>query len=595
MSISPAERLEFLTLLHALREEQLTDEQGQRVNELVKRDEATRRFYVDHLLINAALRWSHLNFDPAQVNLPSHAAKSTDVVAPSDASLLGVVLRHLPHGISPVLFSTLAVAAAFYGLFVGIAWNLRSGEPLGIADQEGLVVARVSDATDVRWSPDTIARKTDSPVHAGDPFKIDSGLVELELQRGAKLVVEGPAEWSIDGDNGATLHRGKLVARVPRRAVGFTIQTPASSVVDLGTEFALQVDDKGATEVQVLDGKVVLKPSNTKSTQLAQPEIVLKAGMARRVHAPVRDQPTSVKEIEWNPQSFVRYLRADKPQVKTTSEKLLEMQSFDSNAAAELAGWTGNTLNRDASASGNDYGFSDSTHTRGSSSGGEAGGVFARHGNTTIRSFYADTELGGTFTIFDPLYASGDLYIKNPAVLPGHDAFVAVGFFNSKFFGTGVGNAADDVMGFFLRSDNTILATAFGSADDGIGSNGEPLELTNISRPLPSGNYRFEMTWTPYRIAGPFAHYANPGSLRVKIYDAPGNLEANLATAPAPTQRRTDRLMDAFGLMNRGNVSTGPGRGEYFLDNLTYTSRSVSSQKSQLNERRQNAIKRADE
>jgi hypothetical protein len=44
--------------------------------------------------------------------------------------------------------------------------------------------------------------------------------------------------------------------RAPEEAVGFTVRTPASDVVDMGTEFAVEVDRGGATELHVLDGAV---------------------------------------------------------------------------------------------------------------------------------------------------------------------------------------------------------------------------------------------------------------------------------------------------------------------------------------------------
>jgi hypothetical protein len=69
-------------------------------------------------------------------------------------------------------------------------------------------------------------------------------------------VIEGPAEWSIDGENSATFSAGSLVARVPKQAVGFTLDTPTTQIVDLGTEFGVTIDDNGATQVHVYRGAV---------------------------------------------------------------------------------------------------------------------------------------------------------------------------------------------------------------------------------------------------------------------------------------------------------------------------------------------------
>jgi hypothetical protein len=54
------------------------------------------------------------------------------------------------------------------------------------------------------------------------------------------------------------LGRGTLTARVPPQAIGFTVVTPISRVVDLGTEFDVSVEDSGRTETLVREGRVVL-------------------------------------------------------------------------------------------------------------------------------------------------------------------------------------------------------------------------------------------------------------------------------------------------------------------------------------------------
>ena len=74
---------------------------------------------------------------------------------------------------------------------------------------------------------------------------IPSGRVRQSLLRGVQLVVDGPAEWSIDDENRATLRQGKLVAVVPRQAIGFTLATPSAEIVDLGTEFEVVVEEDG--------------------------------------------------------------------------------------------------------------------------------------------------------------------------------------------------------------------------------------------------------------------------------------------------------------------------------------------------------------
>jgi hypothetical protein len=97
-------------------------------------------------------------------------------------------------------------------------------------------------------------------IRRGEALSIASGLVELKLTQGTKLLIEGPAEWSIDGQNNATLKRGKLVASVPKQAIGFTLETPTAKIVDLGTEFEVDVAASGKSQVHVRRGAIEATP-----------------------------------------------------------------------------------------------------------------------------------------------------------------------------------------------------------------------------------------------------------------------------------------------------------------------------------------------
>ncbi len=73
------------------------------------------------------------------------------------------------------------------------------------------------------------------------------------------MAIEGPASWQLSSDQRLQLDSGKLVAQVPKACVGFTVVTPTAEVVDLGTEFGVEVDSQGATQLHVIRGRVELK------------------------------------------------------------------------------------------------------------------------------------------------------------------------------------------------------------------------------------------------------------------------------------------------------------------------------------------------
>jgi hypothetical protein len=177
----------------------------------------------------------------------------------------------------PRVAASLIAAACLYGVFALLSWNLRPDQlPRGLSpfaqwapspndgrEKKGAAplssVAVVRDTTDVQWSQNAPSKLNESSILSGEPLKIESGTMEIELKAGTKLVVEGPADWTIDGENRATLRSGKLTARITPQAIGFTLDTPSARIVDLGTEFGVVVDDKRATDVIVFRGEVNVK------------------------------------------------------------------------------------------------------------------------------------------------------------------------------------------------------------------------------------------------------------------------------------------------------------------------------------------------
>ncbi|MFO7936502.1 MAG: LamG-like jellyroll fold domain-containing protein [Kiritimatiellia bacterium] len=90
---------------------------------------------------------------------------------------------------------------------------------------------------------------------------LDEGYAELNLVNGVRLILEAPVSIEFEKHDRLILKNGSLVARVPEQATGFTVLTPSSEVVDLGTEFGVSVDDAGASELCVLDGEVKARGS----------------------------------------------------------------------------------------------------------------------------------------------------------------------------------------------------------------------------------------------------------------------------------------------------------------------------------------------
>ena len=105
--------------------------------------------------------------------------------------------------------------------------------------------------------------------------------LRVRTRRGVELLVEGETQLGFESADRVSLQRGGLTALVPARAVGFTVGTPGGDVVDLGTRFAVSVDEAGHAAVRVVDGRVRLDAIAAQDGESAE----LTAGEGGRITA----------------------------------------------------------------------------------------------------------------------------------------------------------------------------------------------------------------------------------------------------------------------------------------------------------------------
>lgn len=132
-------------------------------------------------------------------------------------------------------------------------------------------VALLRRAAGAKWEGATVATQQQLPPGW---IKLASGVAQIDFNRGARVVLEGPAEFQLVSDNDAVLRRGKLRAFVPQSAHGFTIRCERFTVVDHGTEFGVIADAN--PEVHVFTGKVAVRGHRERA--LVQNEAVRFAG-----------------------------------------------------------------------------------------------------------------------------------------------------------------------------------------------------------------------------------------------------------------------------------------------------------------------------
>jgi ferric-dicitrate binding protein FerR (iron transport regulator) len=106
------------------------------------------------------------------------------------------------------------------------------------------------------------APRIGEPFTEGDMIVLDEGEAHVSMACGAEFVVKAPAELRFDTSKHVELHRGVLTAHVAAWGSGFTVDTSAMRVVDLGTEFAISASDDDV-ETHVLRGQVRVQPLAT--------------------------------------------------------------------------------------------------------------------------------------------------------------------------------------------------------------------------------------------------------------------------------------------------------------------------------------------
>ncbi len=239
---------ETIRLVCLLLEEQISAADFQRLNELLQRDEESRRIYIQSIHMHDQL--PELIFRNVALGAPASLFPPTRTNA-----LAG------PVGLAMVSLVLLAVV----GLFVGWGFWGRRMQPADVALLEPLEsidpnVAVVTAAIDVVWGSSEALRQGDGA--APGTLEIESGILRLEFYCGAAVLLEGPARLELKSSTCAVLSAGRLRAHVPPEASGFTILSPGLRLVDQGTEFGVIASESGETQVHVFDGLVDIYPNS---------------------------------------------------------------------------------------------------------------------------------------------------------------------------------------------------------------------------------------------------------------------------------------------------------------------------------------------
>ncbi|MES2696205.1 MAG: LamG-like jellyroll fold domain-containing protein [Verrucomicrobiota bacterium] len=180
----------------------------------------------------------------------------------------------------------LAAAAAILLLTAGVlSWNSRS-RPVQVAnattppppEKTAQGCAVLTQSANADWSGLAPNVRLGDILNTG-LVTLNRGLAQIEFFSGATMLVEGPAQFQIVSPWEVTWTHGKARVHVPPAARGFRLLTPGMKLVDLGTEFGVDVNRTTQDmRVAVFSGEVIAHPTTGPELSLREGQGISRSG-----------------------------------------------------------------------------------------------------------------------------------------------------------------------------------------------------------------------------------------------------------------------------------------------------------------------------
>lgn len=159
-------------------------------------------------------------------------------------------------------------------------------------------VATVVDTYQAQWVGGGLAAGGRVDLSEEPQILLD-GVVKLETDEGVDVVIEGPAEFRFTGGSAMEMSYGSLFARVHPSGIGFSVSTPVSRIIDLGTAFGVRADLGGDTELHVYEGKTSLSLKDGKPVGASSQFVT--AGQAKYIDG----RGMTIREIALQQEAFI--------------------------------------------------------------------------------------------------------------------------------------------------------------------------------------------------------------------------------------------------------------------------------------------------
>ena len=271
---------ELHTLMVREFESTITPSEHAQLASLLTNDSTARRLYIEYMQETACLRWLCLE----------EFGGGPDVTVATGATAARTSrqrwLRRSIGIVAAIACSLLLAAWAMFGDRKSDGPEVAStaqpaggqGDGAGATDRslphvinskdaiDSNAVATVTALDSARWIEAAEDGRLLARCRIGERWQLEEGRAELTFDSGVLVTLFAPADFDIISPRSIRCRRGRVTALVDERGKGFTIETPQAKVVDLGTQFGLNISDDGETQVVVFQGSVDLSYSSASAS-----------------------------------------------------------------------------------------------------------------------------------------------------------------------------------------------------------------------------------------------------------------------------------------------------------------------------------------
>lgn len=264
----------------------ISPEQHQRLNDWIIHDPAVRRHYCEYIQLTVCIERLSTNISAADLphyesicdrelwnQLARQEQTAPELATPPEQLPLIQKVIYPPrekHKISKFNVFVLLNAAAV--LLVVLFARI-------VVPPSGVQVATLDETINAKWADTEEMAIGQRFVTGSTNMLLREGCAELLFDNQARVTIEAPTEFQILTGDQIKLNYGRIYATIPEQAYGFTVSTSNGKIIDLGTEFGIQRDPYGNTELHVMKGRTNL----IANTQGQKVNIAVAQGAARKL------------------------------------------------------------------------------------------------------------------------------------------------------------------------------------------------------------------------------------------------------------------------------------------------------------------------